>query len=231
MDRVGGSGTSQPLSKPARNPSGRAPRGSALRGSALRDSDPKDRTPKDRAPKDSDPRGRAQALRRTAALSLNSNGIQSNCVSTETHKVCNAMALFDSPRGPPLAPTGLAHPAAMDPPAPLPRSPSPSPALRRSGASPAPSRRPPNCPRTPPPLIQPLRTPRNRSSAAPPRTPPGASALEPLAGRASIRADRSKQHRSRPGAGRPCRMVKESPSRRSDARGCGGIGRRASFRY
>ena len=224
MDRVGGSGTSQPLSKPARNPSGRAPR-----GSALRDSDPKDRAPKDRAPKDSDPRGRAQALRRTAALSLNSNGIQSNCVSTETHKVCNAMALFDSPRGPPLAPTGLAHPAAMDPPAPLPRS--PSPALRRSGASPAPSRRRPNCPRTPPPLIRPRRTPRNRSSAAPPRTPPGASALEPLAGRASIRADRSKQHRSRPGAGRPCRMVKESPSRRSDARGCGGIGRRASFRY
>ena len=221
MDRVGGSGTSQPLSKPARNPRGRAPRGSALRDSDPKDSAPKDIAPKDRAPKDSDPRGRAQALRRTAALSLNSNGIQSNCVSTEIYKVCNAMTLFDSPRGPPLAPTGLAHPAAMDPPAPLPRS----------GASPAPSRRPPNCPRTPPPLIQPLRTPRNRSSAAPPRTPPGASALEPLAGRASIRADRSKQHRSRPGAGRPCRMVKESPSRRSDACGCGGIGRRASFRY
>ena len=139
MDRVGGSGTSQPLSKPARNPSGRAPRGSALRGSALRDSDPKDRTPKDSAPKDIAPKGRAQALRRTAALSLNSNGIQSNCVSTEIHKVCNAMALFDSPRGPPLAPTGLAHPAAMDPPAPLPRSPSPSPALRRQPRSVAPT--------------------------------------------------------------------------------------------
>lgn len=142
MDRVGGSGTSQPLSKPARNP-----RGSALRGSAQRDSDPKDRTPKDSAPKDIAPKGRAQALRRTAALSLNSNGIQSNCVSTEIHKVCNAMALFDSPRGPPLAPTGLAHPAAMDPPAPLPRSPSPppplplshAPALRRQPGSAAPT--------------------------------------------------------------------------------------------
>jgi len=143
MDGVGGSGTSQPLSKPAGNPRGRAP---------------KDSAPKDSAPKDSAPRGRAKALRRTAALFLNSNGIQPNCVSTEIHKVCNAMTLFDSPRGPPLSPTGLAHPAAMDPPAHLPRSPSPSPPLRRSGASPAPSRRPPNCPRTPPPLIQPLRT-------------------------------------------------------------------------
>jgi hypothetical protein len=169
MDRVGGSGTSQPLSKPARNP-----RGSALRGSALRDSDPKDRTPKDRAPKDrspkdrapkdSDPRGRAQALRRTAALSLNSNGIQSNCVSTEIQKVCNAMALFDSPRGPPLAPTGLAHPAAMDPPAPLPRSPAPP--LPRSGA-PAPAR----LRRADRPTVLALR-PRSSSRYGPPGTAP-----------------------------------------------------------
>jgi len=124
MDGVGGSGTSQPLSKPAGNPRGRAPRG---------------RAPKDSAPKDSAPRGRAKALRRTAALFLNSNGIQPNCVSTEIHKVCNAMALFDSPRGPPLSPTGLAHPTAMDPPAPLPRSPSPSPALPRQPRSAAPT--------------------------------------------------------------------------------------------
>jgi hypothetical protein len=159
MDRVGGSGTSQPLSKPARNP-----RGSALRGSALRDSDPKDRTPKDSAPKDIAPKGRAQALRRTAALSLNSNGIQSNCVSTEIHKVCNAMALFDSPRGPPLAPTGLAHPAAMDPPAPLPRSPAhPHP---RSGApAPAPLRRADR------PTVLALR-PRSSSRYGPPGTAP-----------------------------------------------------------
>ncbi len=60
----------------------------------------------------------------------------------------------------------------------------------------------------------------------------GPSGLEPSAGGASVLNGFGPiSHGPGRGSRRPCRMVSASPFWRSHARGCGGIGRRASFRY